>query len=52
MFEDPLNDLWILNASDDLHLSPALLTLLTLLYLNADGRPDEHPFKRFDQRIE
>ena len=45
MFEDLLNDLWILNASDDLHLSPALLTLLTLLYLNADGRPDEHPFQ-------
>ena len=44
MFEDLLNDLWILNASDDLHLSPALLTLL---YLNV-----EHPFKRFDQRIE
>ena len=37
MFEDLLNDLWILNASDDLHLSPALLTLL---YLSV-----EHPFQ-------
>ncbi len=36
MFEYFLNDLWIRDASDDLHLAAALLTLL---YFYAERRP-------------
>jgi len=42
MFEDFLYDLRVLDASDDLHLASALLTLL---YLYGGRPPRENPFQ-------